>query len=92
MSRASRITTILRDAFAPDVLEVLDDSERHRGHSGYREGGETHYRVRIRAAVFDGVGRIECQRRIHKALAGEFASGLHALSLDAGGSGRPVGR
>ena len=71
---------------APVELEVIDDSEKHRGHGGWREGGETHFTVRIRAAELNGLSRIECHRRINALLAGEFARGLHALAIDARGT------
>lgn len=82
MSRAERIESALKRALAPDVLAVADESENHRGHSGYRDGGETHYRVAIVSGVFRGKNRVERHRLVNVALAAEFASGLHALALD----------
>lgn len=70
---------------APAALDVIDDSEKHRGHGGWREGGGTHFQVRIRAAAFNGLSRVECHRRINALLAPEFARGLHALAIDARG-------
>ena len=87
MGRKERMETVLRQEFAPSVLEIVDESDAHRGHAGYRDGGETHYRVRIRAASLGGLGRVERQRRIYRSLSAEFSSGLHALSLDADGLG-----
>ena len=81
---------ILRDklaaAFHPDYLEVVDESEAHRGHAGWREGGGTHFRVVMRAAAFNGVSRVERSRAVHRALAEELAGGLHALALDLDGT------
>lgn len=74
----------LRSAFEPMLLEVVDDSEAHRGHAGFREGGNTHFNVKIRAAAFDGMSRVAQQRAIYKVLAVEFEQGLHALALDVG--------
>ena len=82
-----RLRARLEAEFAPIELEVRDDSERHRGHSGWREGGETHFHVRMRAAAFDGLSRVERQRRVHAALAEELADRVHALSLKLEGSG-----
>lgn len=78
-----RIREILTARFAPDTLEVADDSARHAGHAGIegREGGGTHVNVRIVAAAFDGVGRVERHRMVNDALAAEFDRGLHALSI-----------
>ncbi len=76
---------VLQREFAPTELEIVDQSSAHRGHAGYREEGETHYRIRIRAESLGGLGRVERQRLIYRSLQSEFASGLHALSLDADG-------
>lgn len=81
-SRAQRINQALIDQFAPRQLEVIDDSHRHAGHAGAQPGGETHYRVVLRSAAFAGLSRVARHRAVTTALAAEFASGLHALSLD----------
>jgi BolA protein len=83
---AERIRAKLAAAFAPDRLEVVDDSERHRGHAGWREGGATHFRILIRAAAFGGISRIERSRAVHRVLADELAGGVHALALDLAGA------
>jgi BolA protein len=83
---ADRIREKLAAAFAPEHLEVVDESERHRGHGGWREGGETHFRVALRAAAFDGMGRVERSRRVHAVLAEELADRVHALALDVRGA------
>jgi BolA protein len=78
----ARIIAALQAAFDPAELIVDDDSEAHRGHGGYREGGGTHFNVKIRAANFEGLSRVAAQRAVMSALKAEFADGLHALSLD----------
>jgi BolA protein len=83
MSRENRIEALLRDAFAPSHLVVEDQSERHRGHGGWREGGETHVAIDIEAAAFAGLSRLERQRRVNDVLKAEFEGGLHALSVSA---------
>jgi BolA protein len=85
MNRQERITALL-SALSPLELEVIDESEKHHGHAGWREGGETHYRVILRSAEFDGLSRVERHRRVNALLAGEFARGLHALALVTRGS------
>lgn len=80
---AERMKTRLETAFAPSRLEIVDDSEKHRGHAGHREGGESHFTVIIESAVFAGLGRVERQRRINRALAEELAGPVHALSIRA---------
>ena len=76
----------LTAAFAPDLLEIVDESEAHRGHAGWREGGGTHFRITMRAAAFDGLSRIERSRAVHRVLGDELAGGVHALALDLCGS------
>lgn len=80
-----RIEQKLTDAFAPVLLEVVDDSESHRGHGGWREGGGTHFNVKIRASAFDGLSRVAQQRLVYAELKQEFEDGLHALALDVAG-------
>ncbi|MCT4682774.1 MAG: BolA family transcriptional regulator [Roseicyclus sp.] len=81
MTRTQRIETRLREAFAPRVLNVVDESERHRGHAGYQEGGESHFRVTIESEAFQGLGRIERHRAVHAALGRELVAEIHALAL-----------
>ena len=71
----------LRAALAPDRLEIVDESSRHAGHAGWREGGETHFRVEIVSAAFAGQSRVARQRQVYALLRDEFAGGLHALAL-----------
>ena len=79
---ADKIRRKLTEAFAPEHLEVIDESERHRGHSGWREGGETHFRVVMRARILGDLPRVERSRRVHRVLSEELATGVHALALD----------
>ena len=81
MSRRDRITAVLTDRFAPAALEVRDVSARHYGHSGWREGGETHIEVDIRSSALTGMSKIEAHRAVNDALAAEFDGGLHALQI-----------
>ncbi|MCC5993463.1 MAG: BolA family transcriptional regulator [Rhodobacteraceae bacterium] len=74
----------LHAAFAPSRLEVVDDSESHRGHAGWREGGQTHFNVLIRAAQFGQMSRIARHRAVHQALGADLVGRIHALALDIG--------
>jgi len=84
-----QVSQIIHDkltaAFAPLALDVVDESHRHSGHAGATRGdgsqGETHFHVRLVTAAFDGVSRVERQRRIHAVLADELKGPVHALSL-----------
>jgi BolA protein len=79
----NRIADKLRAAYAPVRLEVVDESEHHRGHAGWREGGGTHFRVRIAATAFAGTTRVQRHRMINETLAAELAGGVHALAIEA---------
>ncbi|MDE1938827.1 MAG: BolA family transcriptional regulator [Alphaproteobacteria bacterium] len=81
MSMTDTIQRKLAAALAPTEIDVEDDSARHEGHAGHRPGGETHFKVRIVAAAFEGQSRIERHRRVYAALADELKSQVHALNL-----------
>ncbi len=83
MTVAETIRTKLTKAFSPSALSIEDESAKHEGHAGARPGGETHFRVRIVSAAFDGLSRVERQRRIYAALADELRERIHALSVTA---------
>ena len=82
MAVADEIETRLSAAFSPRALAVEDQSERHRGHAGWRDGGETHFHVAIAAEGFAKMGRLARHRAIHTALGPELIGRIHALSLD----------
>ena len=72
----------LNRAFSPTHLSVEDVSERHRGHAGWREGGETHFNVTIQAEAFRDMSRIARHRAVYAALTPELVARIHALALD----------
>ena len=81
MAVAERIREKLTSAFAPAELVVIDESAKHAGHAGARPHGETHFDVRIVSKAFEGLSRVERQRRVYSELAQELKSQVHALSL-----------
>lgn len=81
MRMGARIERKIAEALAPDRLDVVDESHLHAGHAGAPAGGDSHFRVTIVSRAFDGLSRVERQRRVNALLAEEFAAGLHALSL-----------
>ena len=83
MQRKTRIAEKLAAAFAPQSLDVIDESHQHEGHAGHRPGGQTHFRVYIVADAFRGKTRLERHRMINQALAEELGSGVHALAIHA---------
>ena len=82
MSVRDEIDAKLRQAFAVSILEVEDDSESHRGHAGYREGGNSHFNVTIQAPEFAEMSRIDRHRAVHAALGKELVCRIHALAID----------
>lgn len=82
MRIADRIRTKLETALSPVTLEIVDDSHKHAGHSGAREGGETHFTVTVVSDVFAGKSRIERQRMVYGLLAEEMTDRVHALALN----------
>ena len=82
MSVRDTIAEKLSVKFAPTHLEVIDESEKHRGHGGYREGGETHFRVRIASPEFIGKSRLAQHRAVMEALDAELKGGVHALAVE----------
>ncbi len=80
---AETIRRKLEAAFTPAKLEVIDESDKHSGHSGARAGGESHFDVKIEAEAFAGVARVQRQRKIYGVLAEELAGPIHALSVKA---------
>ena len=82
MTRRDDIYSKLSEAFQPDHLEVIDESELHRGHSGYQDGGQSHFRVVIKAQKLAGLSRVARHRAIHSAIGADLMGQLHALTLD----------
>ena len=82
MSAKAAITAKLTERFAPVFLDVIDESNQHFGHAGWREGGETHFRVRIATRHFDGLSRVAQHRAVMDALDAELKGPVHALAID----------
>ncbi len=83
MGVAAVIASKLTAALAPERLQVSDDSHRHHGHAEARPEGESHFRVLVVSHAFEGKSRLERQRLVHRVLAEELASDVHALALTA---------
>ncbi len=83
MSIKETIEEKLMSRFAPERLEVINESHRHAGHQPQFNGeGETHFRVRLVANAFSGMSRVERHRTINELLADELAAGVHALAIE----------
>lgn len=83
MTVANRIRQKLTERFAPERLEIEDESDRHRGHAGAQPGGESHFRIVIVSPAFSGLARVARQRMVYEALADELAGPVHALAVTA---------
>lgn len=79
-----RINDILSEALSPGRIEVINESQMHAGHAGGTPdgSGETHMRVRIISAKFEGVSRLQRHRMINDLLKPVLDEGLHALALE----------
>lgn len=89
MGVRSEIERRLNAAFAPELLEVIDESARHSGHAGARPEGETHFRIHIISSAFAGLSRLERQRRIYALLSDLLRTRVHALAIIARAPGEP---
>jgi BolA protein len=87
MLMKTQIADKLASTFAPQSLDVVDESHQHEGHAGARPGGQTHFRVHIVSEAFRGKSRIERHRMINQTLSGELAGGVHALAIHASAPG-----
>ena len=68
-------------------VELIDDSEKHRGHGGYNPAGESHFTLIIESPAFSGKSRVERQRMVHAALGELVGECVHALSIRAKATG-----
>jgi BolA protein len=80
-ARIDRLRAALDAALHPSLLEIRDDSAKHAGHAGAREGG--HFHVTIAAAAFEGVAAVQRHRMVYAAAAELMGHDIHALSIDA---------
>jgi len=87
---AAEITERLTQALAPTHLQVIDDSERHRGHAGHDPRGESHFTVKIVSPRFAGLNRVERQRSVNAALAELLQGRVHALAIKARAPGEAL--
>jgi BolA protein len=73
----------LNSALSPTRIELVDDSDTHRGHGGYNPEGESHFTLEIVSEAFAGKSRVERQRMIYKALGELIRERVHALQIRA---------
>ena len=80
---AAEMLRRLKSALSPTSIELVDDSERHRGHGGYNPAGESHFSLAVESEAFAGKSRVERQRMIYAALGELMEARVHALSIRA---------
>jgi BolA protein len=73
----------LTEAFAPEALEIVNDSHRHAGHAGSRGTGMSHFTIKVVSAAFTGKPLLERHRMVNAVLAEELAGKIHALAIKA---------
>ena len=86
---AAEMLARLNSALSPTAVDLIDDSEQHRGHGGYNPAGESHFSLSIESPAFARKNRVERQRMIYAALGELMESRVHALSIKARAPGEP---
>ncbi len=81
MRVAQAIESKIKTELEPTRLDIEDESARHHGHAGARPEGESHFRVTVVSAKFEGLSRLARQRLVYRLLADEMKSDIHALAL-----------
>lgn len=82
MTRAEQIHAALEAAFKAQHIEVIDESEQHRGHAGYQDGGQSHFHVHIQAPELTPLSRLARHRAVHAAIGPALIAQIHALAID----------
>ncbi len=81
-TRVARIRAALETAFSPEILDIRDDSHRHAGHEGARDG-RGHFKVRVVSRAFDGMTALQKHRAVYAAMGSLMETDIHALQIDA---------
>ena len=80
---AAEMLRRLNSALSPARVNLVDDSEQHRGHGGYNPSGESHFSLEIESDAFAGKSRVERQRLVYHALGELMEKRVHALQIKA---------
>ncbi len=90
ITAGDRVKAILQAAFAPDFIEIIDDSHKHASHAhamsqpgGAASAGGTHFHIKVVSEAFKGKSLVERHRMINHLLRAEFDAGVHALAIEA---------
>lgn len=82
MNRAEKISSRLRSALHTDTVELIDDSHKHAGHPGARDG-RGHFRVRVVSREFAGLRTLQRHQMVYRCLDDLMQTDIHALSIEA---------
>jgi len=80
---ATEMLRRLNSALSPTFVDLVDDSEQHRGHGGHNPSGESHFSLEIESSAFAGKSRVERQRMVYHALGELMKERVHALQITA---------
>ena len=80
-ARVARMRELLTAEFSPLQLDIVDESHKHAGHAGARDG-RGHFRVRILAAAFAGLSPVKRHQRVYAVLGTMMQTDIHALALE----------
>ena len=80
--RMARMRVLLEEALSPALLDIEDDSARHRGHAGAADG-RGHFTLRIACEQFRDMSSLQRHRMVFAALGDMMNTDIHALSIDA---------
>ncbi len=83
MKRKTKIEKVIKDYLEPYYFSVLDVSEQHRGHQGFREGVESHFEIVIVSKIFDNKNNIDRHRMVNKILKDDYSKDLHSVTIKA---------
>lgn len=83
MSVKDEMERCLVAAFSPQHIEIINESDKHAGHSGDDGTGESHFRIVIRSDKLAPMSRVARHRAVHAAL-GDLNTRVHAIGLDLG--------
>lgn len=83
MSFTEQIRLRLTEALTPEHIELINESHKHAGHAGDNGSGNSHYKLIVVSAVFEGCSRIQRHRMVYNVVNSEFSNNLHALAIQA---------
>lgn len=78
--RLERMQQMIQDALNPTQLEVIDDSHKHIGHAGAKEG-KGHFTVVIKSEALEGKRMLQQHRMLYEALGDMMETDIHALAI-----------